>query len=49
LAGLGEIWPTSEQVVEMMGGSEAEHAVLLTSFLLGLGRTAYLLLGRQSC
>ena len=44
--GLTDIWPTSEQVLSMMAGSEAEHAVLLANYLTGLGRTAYLVLGR---
>jgi coiled-coil and C2 domain-containing protein 2A len=44
--GLGDIWCNSQHVLDMMGGGEVEHAVLLTSYLLGLGRTAYLLLGR---
>ncbi len=30
----------------MMAGSEVEHAVLLTNYLLGLGQSAFLLLGR---
>lgn len=45
--GLGDIWPTSDEVLQMMAGSEAEHAVLLVNYLLGLGvGTAYLVLGR---
>ena len=46
LPGLGDLWATSEQVLEMMAGGEVEHGVLLTCYLLGLGRNAYLLLGR---
>ena len=44
--GLGDVWPTSGQFLRMMLGTEAEHAVLLTNLLGGLGRTCYLVLGR---
>ena len=44
--GLGDVWPTSEEFLRVMVGTQAEHAVLLTNFLAGLGRTAYLVVGR---
>ena len=44
--GLRDVWPTSDQFLKMMLGTEAEHAVLLTNYMSGLGRTAYLVLGR---
>ena len=43
--GLGDIWPDSDKFLQMMAGTEAEHAVLLTNYLTGLNRTAYLVLG----
>ena len=43
--GLGDIWPDSDKFLQMMTGSEAEHAVLLTNYFLGMNKTAYLVLG----
>ena len=44
--GLGDIWPTSEQFLQMMVGSELEHAILLTNYFLSLGKTCFLVLGK---
>ncbi|XP_040568935.2 coiled-coil and C2 domain-containing protein 2A [Lepeophtheirus salmonis] len=44
--GLKNIWPTSNQVMNMMIGSEPEHAVLLTNYFLAMKKRAYLLLGQ---
>lgn len=44
--GLGDIWPTSEHFLQMMVGSELEHAVLLANYFLGMEKTCYLLLGK---
>ena len=39
------IWPTSDQFMNMMNGSEVEHAVLLTNFFNGMGKKAFLVIG----
>ncbi len=44
--GLQEIWPSSADFLAAMCGSECEHAVLLANYLCGIGKTAYLVLGR---
>ena len=43
--GLGDIWPDSEKFLQMLAGTESEHAVLLTNFLTGINKAAYLVLG----
>lgn len=44
--GLQDIWPTSDQVVHMMVGSEIEHALLLCNFFTGIGKKAFLVFGK---
>ncbi len=44
--GLQEIWPNSSDFLNLLGGSEAEHAVLLTNYFSGIGKTAYLVFGQ---
>ena len=43
--GLGDIWPNCEEFLQMMVGTEVEHAVLLTNYFTGMSKTAYMLLG----
>ena len=44
--GLQDIWPTSDQFLKMMNGSEVEHAVLLTNYFNGMGKKAFLVIGK---
>ena len=44
--GLQDIWPTSDQFLQMMVGSETEHAVLLNNFFAFIGKKAFLILGQ---
>ena len=44
--GLQGIWPTCDQVLKMMCGSEVEHAVLLTNLFTGIGKKSFLVLGK---
>ncbi|TRY71952.1 hypothetical protein TCAL_17145 [Tigriopus californicus] len=44
--GIQAIWPTCEQFIKMMVGSEVEHAVLMTNYFTSLGKKAYLVLGQ---
>ena len=43
--GLGDIWPDSDKFMQMMLGTEAEHAILLTNYFTGMNKTAYMVLG----
>ena len=43
--GLQDIWPTCDQFIHMMVGSEVEHALLLCNFLAHLGKKAFLVIG----
>ena len=43
--GLGDIWPDSAKFLQMMSGTETEHAVLLTNYFTGMNKTAYMVLG----
>ena len=43
--GLGDIWPDSDKFLQMMTGTEMEHAVLLTNYFTGINKTAYMVLG----
>ena len=44
--GLQSIWPTSDQFVHMMVGSEIEHAALLCNFFTYIGKKAFLVIGQ---
>ena len=44
--GLQDIWPTCDQVLHMMVGSEIEHAILLCNFFTNIGKRAFLVLGQ---
>ena len=44
--GLQDIWPTSDQFLQMMVGSETEHAVLLSNFFAYIGKKAFLIIGQ---
>lgn len=44
--GLQDIWPTSDQVVHMMVGSEIEHALLLCNLFTNLSKKAFLVFGQ---
>ena len=41
-----EIWPTCDQFLNMMTGSEYEHALLLTNFFASIGKKSFLVLGQ---
>ena len=43
--GLQDIWPTCDQLMHMMVGSEVEHALLLCNFFSHLGKKAFLVMG----
>ncbi|GIY46724.1 coiled-coil and C2 domain-containing protein 2A [Caerostris darwini] len=43
--GLCDIWSTSDQFLQMLTGDEEEHAILLCSYFLHLGKKSMLLLG----
>ena len=43
--GLQDIWPTCDQFMHMMVGSEVEHALLLCNFFAHLGKKAFLVIG----
>ena len=43
--GLGDIWPDSGKFMQMMSGTETEHAILLTNYFTAMNKTAYLVLG----
>ena len=43
--GLQDIWPTCDQFIHMMVGSEVEHALLLCNFFAHLGKKAFLVIG----
>ncbi|KAG8187652.1 hypothetical protein JTE90_005504 [Oedothorax gibbosus] len=43
--GLCDIWSTSDQFLQLLTGDEEEHALLLCSFFLHLGKRSMLLLG----
>ncbi|GFT89046.1 coiled-coil and C2 domain-containing protein 2A [Nephila pilipes] len=43
--GLCDIWSTSDQFLQMLTGDEEEHAILLCSYFLFLGKRSMLLLG----
>ena len=42
------IWPTCDQFLHMMNGSEIEHAVLLANFFSFMGKKTYVILGKAS-
>ncbi len=44
--GLQNIWPTCDQIIHMMVGSEVEHALLLCNFFTSLGKKTFLVLGQ---
>ena len=44
--GLQDIWPTCDQILHMMVGSEIEHAMLLCNFFTTIGKKAFLVLGQ---
>ncbi len=41
-----DIWPTCDQFLSMMVGSEIEHALLLCNFFSGLSKKAFLVIGK---
>jgi hypothetical protein len=41
-----DIWPTCDQFLNMMTGSEYEHALLLTNFFTSLGKKSFLVIGQ---
>ena len=40
------IWPTCDQFLQMMNGSEIEHAVLLANFFSFMGKKTFVVLGK---
>jgi coiled-coil and C2 domain-containing protein 2A len=46
LAAAIELWSTTDQMLEIGAGDEAEHAILLCNYLLSMGITAWVVLGR---
>ncbi|XP_007948277.1 coiled-coil and C2 domain-containing protein 2A [Orycteropus afer afer] len=45
LAGICDLWSTSDQFLDLLAGDEEEHAVLLCNYFLFLGKQAWLVMG----
>ncbi|XP_063779849.1 coiled-coil and C2 domain-containing protein 2A isoform X2 [Pseudophryne corroboree] len=44
-AGVCNLWSTSDQFLDLLAGDEEEHAVLLCSYFLAMGKKAWLVIG----
>jgi coiled-coil and C2 domain-containing protein 2A len=44
--GICDVWATCDEFLYILSGDEEEHSVLLVNFFLGIGKKAWLLIGK---